>query len=105
MDRASPFSYEFRLNKNHPGSSFFLQRRVSEIKTQKLTVVTFEYADMSEYDETLDDDNADDEDVSLPFTLKVILFSLLMVAFILIVFSASVGAICRIQCKVGDETF
>ena len=65
----------------------------------KLIVVTFECADMSEYDATLDDEN-EDEDVSLPFTLKVILFSLLMVAFILIVFSASVGAICRIQCKV-----
>ena len=31
-----------------------------------------------EYDETLDDNIADDEDVSLPFTLKVILFSLLV---------------------------
>jgi hypothetical protein len=33
---------------------------------------------MSEYDETLYDDNEDDEDVALPFTLKVILFSLLV---------------------------
>ena len=55
---------------------------------------------MSEYEEDLEEDPETEDDVSLPFTLKVILFSLLMVAFILIVFSASVGAICRIQCKV-----
>ena len=55
---------------------------------------------MVEFDDATSDDDEPDEDVSLPFTLKVILFSLLMVAFILIVFSASVGAICRIQCKV-----
>ena len=55
---------------------------------------------MADLDKATSDDNQSDEDVSLPFTLKVILFSLLVVAFILIVFSASVGAICRIQCKV-----
>ena len=58
---------------------------------------------MSEFDEAIIDDSETEEDVSLPFTLKVILFSLLVVAFILIVFSASVGAICRIQCKVTLE--
>ena len=61
---------------------------------------TFVLLDMSEYEEDLEEDSETEDDVSLPFTLKVILFSLLMVAFILIVFSASVGAICRIQCKV-----
>ena len=40
---------------------------------------------------------------SLPFPFKVILFALLMIAFILVVFSASVGAICRIQCKVCHQ--
>jgi len=58
---------------------------------------------MVEFDDATSDDDEPDEDVSLPFTLKVILFSLLMVAFILIVFSASVGAICRIQCKIVEE--
>lgn len=41
---------------------------------------------------------------SLPFPFKVILFALLMIAFILVVFSASVGAICRIQCKIVEES-
>ena len=42
----------------------------------------------------------DTGDESLPFSLKIVMLALVLVALILVVFSASVGAICRIQCKV-----
>ena len=38
----------------------------------------------------------------LSLTMKLLLFSLLAFAIILVIFSASVGAICRIQCRVVD---
>ena len=42
----------------------------------------------------------DDNDEALPFPFKLVMLGLVLVALILVVFSASVGAICRIQCKV-----
>eukprot|EP00090_Calanus_glacialis_P003293 TRINITY_DN12433_c0_g1_i2.p1 TRINITY_DN12433_c0_g1~~TRINITY_DN12433_c0_g1_i2.p1 ORF type:complete len:894 (-),score=128.32 TRINITY_DN12433_c0_g1_i2:185-2866(-) len=105
MDRLSPgkqyMARIYATNLNGQSQPFLLRVPTQQESSRFLILPPEE--NMSEYDETLDDDNADDEDVSLPFTLKVILFSLLMVAFILIVFSASVGAICRIQCKIVEE--
>ena len=40
---------------------------------------------------------------SLPFSMKVVMFTMVMVALILVVFSASLGAICRIQCRVSCD--
>ena len=42
----------------------------------------------------------DENDEALPFPFKLVMLGLVLVALILVVFSASVGAICRIQCKV-----
>jgi len=47
-------------------------------------------------------ENVDDSQV-LPFPLKAIMFGMVMVALILVVFSVSVGAICRIQCKFVED--
>jgi len=103
MDRLSPGKqYMARIyasNMNGQSQPFLLRVPTQQESSRFLILPPEE--NMSEYDEGQDLES--DEDVSLPFTLKVILFSLLMVAFILIVFSASVGAICRIQCKIVEE--
>lgn len=104
MDRLSPGKqYMARIYaSNINGESQPILVRVPTQQESSRFLILPPEENMSEYDDD-GDDTDNDEDVSLPFTLKVILFSLLVVAFILIVFSASVGAICRIQCKIVEE--
>lgn len=109
-DRANPSWSRSPLIRNHQGSSSCLRKKVR--KSSKRTKFSFKrppdilsYISDSSYDyNDLSFDSFDDgeESQSLPFSLKVILFTLVAIALILIVFSASVGAICRIQCKVGE---
>ena len=53
--------------------------------------------------DNLDILGVDENDEALPFPFKLVMLGLVLVALILVVFSASVGAICRIQCKVGMQ--
>ena len=91
--------------RSRQGSSSCLRKKVRGSKNQihlnpTLCILgSYDYNDPHSFDSF----DGGDESQSLPFSLKVILFTLVTVALILIVFSASVGAICRIQCKVREE--
>ena len=92
--------YTARIYTRGPGgvSSPVLLRVSAHQEASRLLILPPEEETGPELPADLATDSAAES--SLPFPFKVILFALLVIAFILVVFSASVGAICRIQCKV-----
>ena len=103
VDRAAPWWSRSPHIRSHQGSSSCLRKKVRGSKNQIHLDPTLCILDSYDYNDPHSFDSFDGGEESLPFSLKVILFTLVMVALILIVFSASVGAICRIQCKVRDR--
>ena len=64
------------------------------------SVSIFLFPDLVDYPEQSESSFSLFPGISL--TMKLLLFSLLSFAIIIVIFSASVGAICRIQCRVMD---
>lgn len=107
-DRAARSWSRSLLIRNRQGSSSCLRKKVRKgSKWTKFTINPLIYILDASYDyndPSFDPIDGGEESQSLPFSLKVILFTLVTIALILIVFSASVGAICRIQCKVEEAS-